>query len=372
MKLSTTNFALIFSAFSVAFSLAAPVEANSVIRSEESVTLAKEQSVEGDFYGVGSAVSLSGSVLGDAYVGAGRVTLNGTVASDTLAVGLTADMHGEGGDDVRIIAGEVTVGGHVRGDLVVVAQRLEVLSGAQIDGDLIFFGQEAEVAGAVGHDVLGRMTRLRLDGPVAHDVTVTVGQLTLGERANITGVVQYGSGMPLVRAPGAVVGGDIVQGSGEAVVPAQRLHTVVEVTLTLLFAVLTWYLVLRRSLESLVVHATTHYLRAGLIGLAVLLVMPFIAGLLIASQLGVFLGGMVFVLYLFLLCVAIIGAVAVMGGFLRLLILPRGSFGLIWLIIGATLYGLLLYVPFGAILVLFMLVAITLGSVAERVYQMIR
>lgn len=372
MKSCLSSGALILSAFSVLCFWAAPVHANSVIRSEETVTLAKEQSVEGDFYGVGSAVSLSGMVQGDAYLAAGRVTLSGTVASDTLAVGVTADMHGEGGDDVRIIAGEVTIGGHVRGDLVVIAQRLEVLSGAQIDGDVIFFGQEAEIAGSVGHDVLGRMTSLRLDGPVAHDVTVTVGQLTLGDRAALSGKLQYGSGAPLMRAPGAVVEGDIVHGTGEEIVSTQRLRTVAELTLTLLFAVLTWYLLLRRSLETLVVHATTHYLRSGIIGLAVLLVMPFVAGLLIASQLGVLLGGIVFVLYLFLLCVAIVGAVAVCGNFLRMFIMPRRAFGLLWLIAGAALYGLLLYVPFGAVLVLFMVVAITLGAVAERIYQMVR
>jgi cytoskeletal protein CcmA (bactofilin family) len=372
MKSSIASCALIFSAFSVVFLPAHPVDANSVIRSEDTVTLAKEQSVEGDFYGVGSAVSLSGAVQGDAYVAAGRVTLSGTVASDTFAVGVTADMHGDSGDDLRIVAGEVTVGGHVRGDLVVIAQRLEVLSGAQIDGDVIFFGQEAEIAGTVGHDVLGRMTSLRLDGPVAHDVTITVGQLTLGERADITGQLQYGSGSELVRAPGSIVGGDIVQGSGEAAVPAQRLRTVAELTLTLLFAVLTWYLLLRRSLETLVVHATTHYLRAALVGLAVLLVMPFVAGILIASQLGMLLGGMLFVLYLFLVCVAIVGAVAVIGGFLRMLIMPKRTFGLLWLIAGAALFGLLLYVPFGAILVLFMVVIITLGAVAERIYHMVR
>ncbi|MBY0310338.1 polymer-forming cytoskeletal protein [Patescibacteria group bacterium] len=372
MKSYFAGSALIFSAFSIVFFLAQPAEANSVIRSEETVSLAQEQTVEGDFYGVGSAVSLSGVIEGDAYVAGGRVTLNGTVASDTLAVGLTADMQGDSGDDVRIIAGEVTVSGRVRGDLFVIGQRLEVLSGAQIDGDVIFFGQEAVIAGSVGHDVLGHMTTLRLDGPVAHDVTVTVGELTLGERAAIAGAVQYGSGSPLVRAPGSVVQGAVVQGSGEAVNPAQRLWTVAELTLTLLFAVLTWYLLLRRSLESLVAHATTHYLRSGLIGLAVLLVMPFVAGILIASQLGVFLGGMMLVLYLFLLCVAIVGAVAVTGGFLRVLIMPRYTFGLPWLLFGALLYGLLLYVPFGAVLVLLMMVSVTLGAVAERIYQMVR
>lgn len=354
------------------FLSASTAEARSVIRVDETVSIAQEQSVQSNYYGVGNTVSVSGVIGGDALVAGRQVTVNGTVASDTFAIALSADIYGDTGGDVRIVGGEVTVGEHITGDLFVIAGTLKVLSSATIDGDIIFFGQEAEIAGSVGHNIMGKMTSLRIDGPIGGDVNVSVGTITLGDRAEITGALQYASVVPVVRAPGAVVSGDVVQNEGVPVREGDRFRTVLEVTLALLFATLTWFLLLRRSLEELVKMATVNYVRSGLVGLAVILVMPFLGGLLIASQLGLLLGIIVFVLYLFLVCAAAVSAVAVAGGFIRMLIMPRSTFSILWILAGAGIVALLLYAPAIVAVFLFLLLTIALGALTERIYHLVR
>lgn len=355
------------------FGVAVTAEARSAIRVDETVSVSDEQVVPGDFYGAGSTVSLSGAILGDAHIVGGRVTLNGSVASDTLAVAVSADLHGDIGDDIRIIAGDVTVASHVKGDLVVFARRLELLSTAQVDGDVIFFGQEAEILGAVGNDIMGTMTTLRLDGPVGGEVDVAVGFLTVGDNANVTGALQYASGQELVRAPNAVLSGTVVRNEVANAASAKgALQSLLKIILPLLFAVLCWHLLIRASLEQLVRGATTNYLRAAVIGFAVVVGLPVAAVILMISGLGAVLGWILLIFYLGLLCTAIVGAVAVGGGFARMLLMPKSAFGLPWLLVGALLMALLFLFPYGGVVLLFLLVIVTLGALAERIFYAVR
>src|SRR3989344_5008966 len=134
--------------------------ASSVMRTGEAVSVAADQAVEGDFYGLGN---------------------------------------------------DVTVAGEVQGDLVVLAGTLKVLSTAKISGDILFFGTDAEISGEVGKSIFGTSERMRVEGVVSGDIDVKTGTLTLGERADITGMVKYASSNEIVRAQNARVAGQVIQ-----------------------------------------------------------------------------------------------------------------------------------------------------------------
>jgi cytoskeletal protein CcmA (bactofilin family) len=195
------------------------VSAETIVRTGDSVSLAQNQTVEGDFYGLGSTVALSGTVTGDALIMGGTVTVNGSVAQDLFAVGGTVNVSAPISDDVRIISGDVTISEPIAGSVVVVGGRLNILSSATIGGDVLFYGGDATIEAEVGGKVLGNAERIRIDGVVKGGVDVTSPFLTLGERADITGDVRYVSQAELTRAAGAVVTGsvsknDIPQASG--------------------------------------------------------------------------------------------------------------------------------------------------------------
>lgn len=347
-------------------------EARSVVRVEDAVSVPSEAVADGDLYGVGSEAVVSGSVTGDFYSAVGELTITGTVASDTVALAGMVDVSGTVGDDLRIIADSVTISGTVEGDVFVIGRKLSVLSEATIKGDVIFFGQEGVIAGTVGNDVLGRVTDLRVDGPVAGMVDVTVGSLTLGDRAAVSGDVRYESAVTLVRAPAAVVSGAVVQADGEAPDPYAYLKGVAETVLVLLFAVLSWYLLLRRNLEQVTEAASRSFVRAGLLGAAVFLVTPFVMGILVASQLGVLVGVLLFVLYVLVIVLAAVGAIAVTGEMVRRFLRPQQRFGLLYIVLGAALVGLCLSLPALAAIPLLLVFLITLGALADRIYHALR
>lgn len=366
--LSVCSIGVLFPVFSV------EAKSSSVIRVGETIDLDDEQVVGGDYYGVASDVALSGAIAGDAYLIGAQTTLNGRVASDTLAIGANVTVDGEVGDDLRVVGAQVTVSGHVRGDLVVVASQLKVLSTAQIDGDLIFFGGTVDVAGSVAHNVMGNMTALRLDGPVGGDVTVTVGALTLGDKAVVTGAVQYASASELVRSPDSVVSGSIVKNESEDDGSSNSLSTIEEIILTilpLLFGALCWWLMFRQNLLAVVERSATLPVRAILIGAAVAVVMPIVAGILLVSGLGILLGVLLMALYVVLLCVACVALGPIVGAVIHSWLVPQRPFGVFSILGGVVVLGLLIALPFGSLLLLGGVV-LSLGVVTERLYIALR
>jgi cytoskeletal protein CcmA (bactofilin family) len=348
------------------------VEARSVVRVGESVAVATEQVAEGDLYAVGQAVAISGKVAGDAQLLGLSTTLNGSVASDTLMVGGVVSVAGEVGDDVRVVGGDVTVSGTIIGDLFVIGGTLTVLSSAKIEGDIIFFGQEADIAGTVGHDVMGNATTWRLDGPIAGGVDITTSQLTLGERAAVARDVRYVSHQELTRAPAASVTGSVVRNDPLLVADTGVWQTLAIFVLTVLFAALSWYVLLRRSLEDVIATTTTATVRSGLIGLAIIFVVPFLATVLVVSQLGALVGLILVALLIFLLLLAAVGVVPVVGNAVRYWTSPQQSFGIIWLGVGGLIVAGCLLASAWFAVVLFLALTVTLGALTERLYAAVR
>jgi cytoskeletal protein CcmA (bactofilin family) len=347
-------------------------DARSVVRIEDGVSVAKEAVADGDLYAVAETAAISGLVAGDFITAAGEVTISGRVASDTLALAAAVSISGEVGDDVRVVGDTVTVTGTIEGDLFVVARRLTILSDAAVRGDVLFFGQTGVIEGQIGNDVLGRATDLRLDGAVGGMVDVTVETLTLGDRANVTGDVRYESARELIRAPGAVVSGSVLQSAGEVTPTFAYPADVAIGILMILFAALSWYLVSRRTLEQHAAVGTRSILRSGLIGAALFFVAPFVIVILVMSQLGLLLALLGFALYIVLIVLAMIGMVPIAGELLRRYLWRRGQFGLVWLLAGSLVLGLLLLVPAFAALPALLLLLISVGALTERLYTVIR
>src|SRR3989344_3639114 len=79
--------------------------ASSVMRTGEAVSVAADQAVEGDFYGLGNDVTVSGEVTDDLLVIAGKVKVNGKTGADLAALAGDVQIDGVIGGDARIVAG---------------------------------------------------------------------------------------------------------------------------------------------------------------------------------------------------------------------------------------------------------------------------
>jgi hypothetical protein len=342
------------------------VAAETVVRTGDSVVVSTDQVVESDFYALGSTVVHTGRVVGDMYAVGGTVTAQGQVETDLTALGVRVDVDGAIGDDVRVIGGETHIAGTVGGDVFVIGGMLTVLPSATIEGDVYFFGGEGEINGAVGGSVLGQAERLRIDAPVGALVDVTTRQgLTLGARADISGDVTYRSTRELVRAPDAVIGGELI---AQTLMVAEDSFSLTErllPTLVMLFGSLVLYLVGRSFISAVVSRALTRSLRAAFVGAGLLFAGPIVAVFLVATVLGLVVGlsGLGVLLVFMTLSYSI--APMVLG--VLLWHLGGGSDALqpFAILLGVCVLQLLLLIPGVGWLVIFALTVIAAGALAE-------
>lgn len=348
------------------------VSANTVYRSGGSISVAQDQTVEGDFYALGSEVSMSGRVTEDFYTAAWALTANGTVGADLFAVAGVANIHATVTDDVRIVGGEVTIADHVQGDVVVLGGVLKVLSSARIDGDVLFFGDRVEINGPVGGSVMGTYNSLRIDAEIGGDVDVAATTLTVGERAVINGDVYLKSINDLVRAQGATIVGEVTQGrvgADEEFDLRSAVRKEVVPFLISLFAALALYLLFRRLVELVVTQTFHRFGFSTLIGLGSIIAIPFVVIVLLVTVVGALVGAAALLAYLLLLLAAFVLAPVALG------VLVWSSLGKgavvtpLTITVGVALFHIITLVPFLGELFTLLLLGVVFGTLLQLLYK---
>ena len=340
--------------------------AETVVRTGDSVSVEKDQRIEGDFYTAGSILNISGEINGDLTAVAGKNTLNGKVATDALMAGGNVDVHGSVGEDLRIIAGDAVIAEPVTGDVFVIAGTVKVLSTASIGGDLIIYGGNAEVSGSVGGDIHGNVGTLRIDAPVAGSVDVTTDSLTLGDRADVVGSVRYVSVATLARSQNAKVGGEITR--SDIVKEDNRVvaRSILIPILMVLFAVLVWYLIARKFLTRIVDRALVPSIRPVATGFIAVFATPVLAIILIASVLGGFVGVTALITYILIVLLAFISSTAVLGQFIMNQV-KKNKVALAPLTLGVGIVAAVvcLFIPFLGPAILLVAFLVTLGAIVD-------
>lgn len=339
-----------------------------MIRTGDTVSIGGDQSIDGDFYSVAGKLNLSGTVQEDAIVAGSQVTVNGTINEDAFLIGGTVDVYGTIGDDLRIVSGETTIAEPVMGDVLVVGGLLTILSSASVAGDVILLTGQATIEGSVGGDVLGWSDNLRIDAPVAGDVSVTVNSLTLGEKANIAGSVQYVSRELAVQAQGATIEGDLVR--NDPVVPAANtsIQSALIPVLVILFSVLSWYLISRQTLTRVTNAALRRSFKPAAFGFATVILAPFAIAILSASVIGMLIGIAAFFLYALLLILGIIAIPALVGqALMKVFKQPVEQLTPLSLVVGVCGAVLLLVLPIIGMFVLLGVMILAVGATIEQI-----
>jgi len=340
--------------------------ASSVVRTGDTVSIAEDKLIEGDFYSATGKMNLSGEVQGDAVIASSQVTVNGKIDEDAMFFGGTVDVYGTIGDDLRVVAGETTIAEPVMGDVLVVGGVLTILSSASVAGDVILVTGKATIEGSVGGDILGWSNDLRIDAPVSGDVSVTVNTLTLGDKANISGSVQYVSRELAIQAQGATIDGDLVR--NDPVIPAANTSVSAALIpmLIILFSVLAWYLISRKSLTAITNKALRKSVRPALLGFASVILVPFAIVLLTVSVIGMLVGITLFFLYALLLMLALIALPALIGqAMLKLFSRPTKELTLVSLVVGVFGVMFLAVLPIIGALVLVGVLVLAIGAMIE-------
>lgn len=363
------TFLTIFSVFIFTFGVT-NVEAETVLRISDSISVSDDQIVDGDFYGAAEKITLSGTVTGDAHIVGGSVTSNGVIGEDLFVVGGTAQVHASVTDDVRIIAGEATIAESVGGDVFVLGGVLTILSSARIGGDVFFYGGEAEINGTVAGSIHGFAEQMRIDGPVRGNVDVRVNNtLVLGDRADIGGNIQYESSNEIVRAQNAVVVGSIVKNEPTERSMSTNPREALVPFLMYAFSVLVIFVLLRNKLTSLMSGVFGNFTKNGLIGLAAFLLLPFMIILSLLTVIGVLVGTTAFFAVGFLYLIAFLLVPIFVGVLLNKSFTKSNQITLLWTLLGIVSVEVLLSIPIVGLLIVFALFAAILGAILRQMYR---
>jgi hypothetical protein len=366
----------IFLAYAVAIAFLTPTSSfaeGPVIRSGETVTVEANQVLEGDFYAIGQTISLSGASEHDVYVAGGAITINAPVAEDLVILGGVVQVHGDVADDVRIVGGEVVIANPVADDVVVLGGTVHILSTATIGGDLIFFGGDVRVDGDITGALYGTGERVRIDAHVGGDVTVRAGDsLTLGDAADVAGNIAYKSRNELIRAQSAVVSGSITR---ETLIQKSSMtdtQGIVLSVLVLIFSSLSVFFIARSRIERLVTDAWVLYGRSGLIGLGMMLAIPLVAVILMASIIGAVVGIGLLFLYMVVLVATCMSLPIFIGAFFGRLMRKGARLTLFTVMFGVLLTTVLPFIPVLGMFVLFLAFLVIFGTFCLELYRMFR
>lgn len=351
----------------------ASAHAGAIIRSGEKVSVDAGQVLKGDFYGFAPTVTLSGLAENDVYIGGGTVTINAPVNQDVTILGGVVQIHGDVGDDVRVIGGEVTLGKSVKGDVVVFGGTLTVLSTARIEGDILFMGGDLTVEGEVLGAILGTSENVRINSKVGGDITyVSTNPLVLGDKAEIQSDITYKSKDEIIRAQGAHVAGDIRQETLTASTRVDFAEALLFKMFILLFTASIIYLIMRKHLQSVVEQSLSTLGKTGLIGMGVLVIIPFVSLVLMVSVVGIFAGMLLFLLYVSVLAYAFVfGSILTGHYFLQLLGMKKN---ITWntVLVGVLLFCAIAIIPYIGAFLLFGITTIALGGISLALYRAIR
>lgn len=345
-----------------------------IIRSGDVVSIDASQSLEGDFYGLGTTVTISGPSKHDTYVLGSEVTVNAPVAEDLVIIGGTVQVHSDIADDLRVIGGDVTLGGEVKGDVVVVGGTFTMLSTAHVSGDIIFFGGSLVVEGAVDGTIHGYAQTARINATVGTDITMTISQtVTLGDRAHIAGNISYTSGVELSRAQQSIVEGSVHRNTPVVLGKnTESVKTFTFVVLSLLFLVAALMVFARSKIVPLVRSGFARPGQNGLIGLGIVLIAPFVSMLLLVSVVGIPLSLCMIALYIAALPLSIGFSIFFLGYTIERVFFKNDRITPVTLVLGVCAWVMFFYIPYIGIFILWALCLIGVGVAGGATVRWLR
>ncbi len=351
-------------------------EAKPILRSGEKVSIEDNQETDDDLYISADHINFSGNALADVLMSGTKISFSGNIGEDLLVAGFQINGGGKVNGDLRIAAFEVDLSGQIEGDVFILANTVRIEPTAKINGDLVVYGGKVEVEGEVAGDVVGRIDYLSIDNKVGGNVAVSVNNFILHDGAKISGDVRYTSNKLVIRNSNYNVEGKIIHNSPIVKDTENEVKSVTIAGLVFLFFVLIWYLLFRKSLDTMLDYIKHNWLTTFLTGIVISLLLPILIMLLFLTIIGLPLAIVLLLLYLLVLLLSIMFIPVILGKTMLLLFgrdKKDSKISLFTLLIGVISLMILNLLPKGIITPLLLcLMFINLGVLYLSLFKLIR
>lgn len=287
-----------------------------------------------DLYIAGGNVVVTESAAGDLLAAGGSVIINGPVGADLMVAGGSVIVNSDVGDDLRAAGGDITLASRIGGDVLVYGGSVTIPTGVVVEGDAIVGAGTLHLGGTIRGDlkvdggtvnfsgtVLGNAEfyadeQISLNGRIEGDTSFAASDVILGQNASfggkvdywtqdgemdfsaipVAGVAQYNPELKRQKHHGSKSG---QEGAVRKVIAAAFGTIFVGTLLSGILAIVLGILLFKGTLREAGEILHLHFWKGFGIGLFTYVILPITAVIIMFTLIGIPVGLLVMVLFLF-------------------------------------------------------------------------
>lgn len=320
--------------------------------------------INDDVYVAGGEVDSLARIMGDLVIAGGELNIESEVLADVLAAGGKVTLRGRIHDDVRIAGGDLVIQALIKDDLIAAGGKIRLAANTRVGGGSSLAGGEIYVNGRIDGPLHVSAGKLVIAGSVGADVMILAEEIEILSGAKIDGDLRYRSANPALIHDGAEITGDVVHTKID--VPVGMLVGIIAMAaaiyFTLIVTAIALYLLFTKTAVQTASIARGGYWSCVGLGLALLTATPLVAVILLSTGIGILLAVILLLSYLLLLLIGYIDGAYIFTAWLRNLFNSKSEnrlTGSIWLAGSLLLLSVISLLPLLGFVV--MLLVLTSG-----------
>jgi len=363
-------FAMMVVGICAAASVPSPAMATEFRSQGDTIEVAKDETIKGDFFGHGHHVKIEGTVDGDVYVFCQGADIEGHVTGDVIAFAQMLRVTGKVDGNIRSFTNTTLVSGNVTKNLLSFAETVTIDPAGKVGGSITSFVNTLTIDGSVGRDVLAFVAETAIAGKIGGGFQAQGNTLKFNSGAQVDGPVKFKGNKPPEVSSGAKLAMPVEFTQEEH---HSRYHDsgfyiwrVIWIAAYVLFG-LVLFLLLPTFARATVDSAERYGASFGL-GILVLFGVPIAAFIACITVVGLLIGISTFILWLTAMWCAQIVVGAIVGQWLM------GHTREIWPLIGRMVVGVILLcvvemIPFVGGWIRFAVLLWGMGAISLAIYR---
>jgi cytoskeletal protein CcmA (bactofilin family) len=342
-------------------------------RKEDSITVAKNETIDGNFYAAGANINIEGHIKGDLFCAGQSINISGSVDGSVFCAGQNINLDGPVAGSARLVASTVNINGPVGQNVNAFAATINFGNNAKAGWDMVIGAASANLNGQIGEGLQGGGANISINGKVGRSVKLVLGNknnnsnLTVGNGAQIGGNLEYWASKDANISPDAKIAGEKIRKEFTAKTAGNRVTGAAGRIIFSIFSSLIIGLVLvsvwrKKIIElcDLMMEKIAVSISVGFLGL---ILAPFVFIILAITIIGAPLSLILLALWIIAIYVSKVAAGIFIGRALMEKYWNTKNDSLIWpMVPGIIILSLVCYIPFIGWIICFLAVLWSLGA----------
>lgn len=351
-KFTTMKKFLLFAAIIFSFAIfTQPAQAFEVMV-DNSINLSKEEIADGNIYASCGDMIIDGVVNGDIIAVCKNIVINGTINGDLIAFSQDITINGEIKGSARMAGTKITINGLINHNVNAFGTEIDLTPNSVISWDALVAGVNGKFNGTVAGNLHGSISSANIAGKIGKNINLTIdnnqtGNLLLTRDAVVGGALTYTANKEaVIESPSSVVG-EITKKTNKDK-SSDLINILASIFYKLSALILVGLVII--SLKKKVAYDVSQKLstknwQSSLVGFMALILSPIIILFFTFTLIGIPLAILLLATYIILLFLGVIFASFWLGDLLLKIITKKKTNAFASLIIGLTVFVLLMSLP---------------------------